>query len=129
MNTDARPSALIADDEPFIRAALTRQLKGDFRVVGEAETTTEAIELADQHRPAVALLDVEMPGGGARTAVPAIAARSPDTCIVILSGNEPRQLVLELLEAGATAYVRKGVTAAEIVAALTNAMKMKAGRN
>jgi DNA-binding NarL/FixJ family response regulator len=123
-NADPRPSLLIADDDAFMRSALT-QLEGGFHLVAVAKNATEAIELAEQHRPDIALIDVEMPGGGARVAVPQIAARSPETCIVILSGDESREVVLELLSAGAIAYIRKGVTASELSAMLTDALKAK----
>jgi CheY-like chemotaxis protein len=70
---DRRPRLLIADDEVVVRAALSAQLAGDFEVIAVAENATEASELAATHRPDVALIDVEMPGGGARRAAP----RSP----------------------------------------------------
>ncbi len=45
--------------------------------------------------------------------------------MVILSGDESRQVVLELLDAGAIAYMRKGVTGAKIAKTLTDALKVK----
>ncbi|MEA2472906.1 MAG: hypothetical protein QOE06_821 [Thermoleophilaceae bacterium] len=121
---DLRPSLLIADDDAFVRSALSAQLAGDFHIVAVARSTTEAVALAEEHRPTAALIDVEMPGGGARTAVPQIVARSPDTCVVILSGDESREVVLELLTAGAAAYVRKGITGAQLSETLTAALKV-----
>lgn len=106
-----------------MRSALCSQLQGDFRVVAVAENATQAVELAEEHRPDAALIDVEMPNGGAREAVPQIATRSPETCMVILSGDESREMVVELLNAGAIAYVRKGVTGAQICETLTAALK------
>lgn len=123
---DVRPSLLIADDDAVVRATLSAQLQSTFRVVAVAENATEAIELAEEHRPDAALIDVDMPDGGARAAVPEIAARSPGTCMVILSGDETRQMVLELLTAGAIAYVRKGVTGSQLARTLTEALKAKA---
>jgi DNA-binding NarL/FixJ family response regulator len=125
-NGDVRPSLLIADDDAVVRSALSAQLEVDFHVIAVAENATEAIELAEKHRPDAALIDVEMPDGGAREAVPQIATRSPDTCMVILSGDESRDVVLELLSAGALAYVRKGVTGAEISKALSDALRVRA---
>jgi len=125
-SADLRPTLLIADDDAVVRATLSAQLDGEFRVVGAADNATVAIELAAQHRPDAALIDVDMPAGGARTAVPQIAECSPDTCMVILSADESRPIVLELLAAGAVAYVRKGVTGAQIVTTLTDALKVKA---
>ena len=124
-NDDGRPSLLLADDDAFTRSALSTQLGGDFRIVAVAKSATEVIELAEEHRPDLALIDLEMPGGGARTAVPQILSRSPGTAIVILSADESRRMVLELLDAGAVAYVRKGVTAAEISLTLAGALRTK----
>lgn len=122
---DGRPSLLIADDDAVVRSALGAQLELGFHVIAVAEDATQAIELAEEHRPDIALIDVEMPGGGAREAVPQIARRSPDTCMVILSGDEADQVVLELLSAGAITYIRKGVTGDEISKALSDALRVK----
>lgn len=126
-NDDLRPTLLIADDDAVVRAALSAQLAREFDVVAIAESAGDAIALAERHSPDAALLDVDMPGGGARAAVPQIAARSPETCMVILSGDETRKLVIELLDAGAIAYVRKGIGAAELSHTLTAALQAKAG--
>ena len=124
--SDHRPSLLIADDDAVLRSVLGFQLDGDFRVVAVAENASDAIALAERHQPDAALLDVEMPGGGAREAVPQIAKRSPHTSIVILSADESRAGVLELLGAGATAYLRKGVPGPEIAKTLRDALQAKA---
>ncbi len=121
-----RPSLLIADDDTVVRTALSYLLRDDFDVVAVAGDATEAIELAEKHRPAVALIDVEMPGGGAREAVPQISSRAPATRMVILSGDESRTVVGELLNAGAIAYMRKGATRAEISKTLTAALGVDA---
>jgi CheY-like chemotaxis protein len=123
---DQRPGLLIADDDAVVRSTLKSQLEGEFYVIALAENATEAIELAEKHRPDAALLDVEMPGGGAREAVPQIATRSPDTCMVLLSADESDRSVLELIDAGAIAYIRKGVTRAKIATTLAKALKAKA---
>jgi DNA-binding NarL/FixJ family response regulator len=122
---DPRPSLLIADDDAFMRSALSAQLKDTFRIVAVAEDASAAIGLAQEHQPDAALLDVDMPNGGAREAVPRIAACSPGTSIVILSGDETREIVLELISAGAIAYVRKGVTGSQLSQTLTDALKVK----
>lgn len=122
---DTRPSLLIADDDVFMRTALSAQLKDAFRIVAVAADAAEAIALAEEHQPDAALLDVDMPNGGAREAVPQIAARCPATSIVILSGDETRQIVLELISAGAIAYVRKGVTGSQLSQTLTGALKVR----
>jgi two-component system response regulator DesR len=122
---DPRPSLLIADDDAFMRTALSAQLNDAFRIVAVAADASAAIALAQEHQPDAALLDVDMPNGGAREAVPQIAACSPGTSIVILSGDETRQIVLELISAGAIAYVRKGVTGSELSQTLSDALQVK----
>jgi DNA-binding NarL/FixJ family response regulator len=119
---DARPSLLIADDDAVVRSALRSHLEGGFNVIAVAENATEAIELAEKHQPDAALLDVEMPDGGALAAVPEIARRSANTSMVILSGDESREVVLALINAGAITYIRKGVSAAHISKTLNDAL-------
>jgi DNA-binding NarL/FixJ family response regulator len=119
---DVRAKLLIADDDAVCRIALSSQLAPYFHVVAVAENATEAIELAGTHRPDVALIDVQMPGGGAREAVPGISTNSPDTRIVILSSDESAGAVSELIIAGAVAYMRKGATGAAIAKTLTDAL-------
>ena len=118
----ARPSLLIADDDPVVRATLSAHLERDFEIVGLARNASEAVALAERHQPDAALIDVDMPDGGARDAVPRIAAGSPATRMVILSSDESRAIVLELLSAGAVAYRRKGLTGTELSRTLKDAM-------
>ena len=61
----ARPTALVADDEPLLREALVAQLSAawpELEIVAEARNGREAIELFDTRRPDVCFLDVQMPG-------------------------------------------------------------------
>jgi len=117
---------MIADDDAVVRYALSSHLKDSFRIVAVAEDATRAIALAEELQPDAALIDVEMPGGGAREAVPQIARRAPGTCMVILSADESRAGVLELLGAGAIAYVRKGGPPEMIAEALADSINAKA---
>jgi DNA-binding NarL/FixJ family response regulator len=67
-----------------------------------------------------------MPGGGGLEAVRQIALISPETCMVILSADEIRDHVIELLIAGAVSYVRKGASGAQIIQTLSDSMKAHA---
>lgn len=125
---DQRPTLLIADDDPVMRTALEAQLGAEFRVLALAADAEEAAALAAEHQPDLALIDVQMPAGGARTAVPEIVACSPDTCVVVLSSDESESLVRELLSAGALAYVRKGVTGSMLATTLARALKARPAR-
>ena len=118
---DEKPRALIADDDPVVRAALRAQLDREFSVVGCVEDADQAIEAAAHHRPTVALVDVEMPGGGLR-ATEGIRRVSPETAIVILTSDERRFSVLEFLAAGAVAYLRKGAPLHQLQARIDEAI-------
>jgi DNA-binding LytR/AlgR family response regulator len=63
--TAARPTALIADDEPLLREALARQLAQAWpglEIVAEARNGREAIQMFDEQQPDICFLDVHMPG-------------------------------------------------------------------
>ena len=104
---------------------VSAQLSGAFDVVAAAQDTTEAIDLAVRHRPDAALIDVNMPGGGGLEAVRRITADCPGICLVILSGDEEHEHVVELLNAGAVAYVRKGATGAEIADTIARSIQAR----
>jgi DNA-binding NarL/FixJ family response regulator len=106
--TEPAPRLLIADDDASVRSTLTLLLGHEFELVGAAADADEAIELAADTLPNVALIDVVMPGGGGPAAVRGILAVSPATAMVALSSDESRGVVLEMIEAGATSYRRKG---------------------
>ena len=109
---------LIADDDTFMRAALSAGLAADFEIVGAAADADEAIVLAEEHRPDAAILDVDMPGGGGLRALKEIRDRSPHTAVVVLSGDESDVVVRDMISAGAMTYVRKGASRAELALAV-----------
>jgi CheY-like chemotaxis protein len=104
-----RQRIVIVDDDPFVRAVLASQLSNGFECVGNAAGAQEAIALVDAERPDVVILDMNMPDGGAMHATVQIRERSPDTAIVILSVNETVSDMIDLLNAGAMTYLRKGI--------------------
>ena len=127
MESSGRPRLLIADDDAVVRSTLSAQLGNDFEIVAVADGTEQAIALAEEHQPDVALIDVEMPGGGGLEAVQQISKRSPGTCVVMLSADEMPSHVSELLSAGAIAYIRKGTSGPEIARTLTDAIGTRSG--
>jgi DNA-binding LytR/AlgR family response regulator len=75
----ARPTALIADDEPLLREALTRQLGAtwpELEIVAQARNGREAIESFEARRPDICFLDVQMPGLSGVEAARAIGRRA-----------------------------------------------------
>jgi DNA-binding NarL/FixJ family response regulator len=88
---------------------LAAQLDQTFECVGAAVDAPAAVALVVAQRPDVVILDVNMPGGGAMHATREIRKQSPDTAIVVLSIDEVRGDMSELLKAGAMSYLRKGI--------------------
>ncbi len=135
LSSSGRPSAdvatpirvLLAEDEEPLRSAISDLVTSEpgLQIVGAVGDAAEAIELAAATLPDVALVDVRMPGGGAKAAR-GIKDVSPATQVVALSAYEDRATVLELLDAGAVAYLVKGISPTEIVEALHRAARGQA---
>jgi DNA-binding NarL/FixJ family response regulator len=104
-----RPRLVIADDDPSVRAVLASQLEAKFECVGAAVDAPTAVALVAEQHPDVVILDVNMPGGGAVHATREIRKHSPDTAIVALSVDEVWADLIDLLNAGAMTYLRKGI--------------------
>jgi DNA-binding NarL/FixJ family response regulator len=121
----ARPTLLIADDDPVVRSMLSLTLDRQFDIVGAARDADQAIALAQTARPDVALIDVQMPGGGGLRAIHGIGDVSPTTAAVVLSGDEFDPLVRQLMIAGAMTYVRKGIAPAKLADVLHRAMQAR----
>jgi DNA-binding NarL/FixJ family response regulator len=100
---------LIADDDPVTRLLLEHGLIESFEIVAIAADAAAAVDMASATHPDVALIDVDMPLGGGLRAVEGIVEGSPDTAIVVLSGDESESSVRDLIIAGAVAYRRKGI--------------------
>jgi EAL domain-containing protein (putative c-di-GMP-specific phosphodiesterase class I) len=114
---------LIADDDPSFREALSDLIKDDvfLELVGVAEDADQAIDLAREQRPDVAVLDVKMPKGGGPRAAREIRLVSPETRMVALSAYGDRVAAVEMLRAGANGYLLKGVSSQEIQQAIRHA--------
>src|SRR4030081_2031577 len=106
---DSVITVVVADDDRPFSAALQEVIvtAPQLRVVGLAGDATEAVALAERHRPDVAVLDVRMPGGGVEAARE-MRRCSPTTSIIALSAYEDRENVASMVGAGAAAYFGKG---------------------
>ena len=112
-------TVLLADDHPGILAAVSKYLERDgLEVVGRAKDGDEALRLIQEERPAVALLDIQMPGV-CGIEVTRLAARcAPETAVVLFSGYGNRAQVVEALDAGARGFLMKNAALAEVLRAI-----------
>jgi DNA-binding NarL/FixJ family response regulator len=112
-----KTTIVLADDHPVVREGVRALLERepDFAVVGETGDGREAVELVDRLRPAVLLVDIMMPGLNGLEITRQVRHRNPETRVVVLSVHATQPHVLEALRNGASAYVVKGASAAELV--------------
>ena len=110
---------LIADDHEMFRQGLRVLLQEEgFHFVAEASNGHEAVQLCQQHRPEVAILDISMPLLNGIFAAREIIKSNPRTKVVLLTQHTEDQVVLESLRAGVTGYVLKTKATSELVHAL-----------
>ncbi len=120
---------LLADDHTMFRQGLKEMLSTDrgIEVVGEAENGQRAVALAEEHRPDVVVLDVEMPVMGAAEAMEGMLKISPPPRILIVTMYDNPRLVRELLARGASGYLVKSASMEELLAAVYTAANTSAG--
>jgi DNA-binding NarL/FixJ family response regulator len=121
-----RPRLIVADDDAVVRSLLVMSLAEDFEVVGEAIDADGAIELATATRPDAALVDVEMPKGGAQVAVRGIVEVAPEVAIVVLSADESDGLFRELMTAGAVACCPKTIAPEALARTILDSIAVRA---
>ena len=111
---------LLADDNARFRGVLRRLLERDpdIVVVAEAGDGAEALDLAEDMRPDVVLMDVSMPGLDGLEATYALKAQLPDVTVLMLSVGDKEQEIAAGLAGGAAEYLVKGGPAREIVDAI-----------
>lgn len=102
-------TVLIVDDQaPFRAVARTVvDLAAGFAVVAEAESGEEAVDLAAAERPALVLMDINLPGIDGIEATRRILAAQPSTVVVLLSTYRAADLPDEAAGCGASRYVHK----------------------
>jgi AmiR/NasT family two-component response regulator len=117
--TDSQISAkriLIAEDETLIRMDLAEMLKeSGYEVIAEATNGEEAIALASELKPDLAILDVKMPKMDGISAAEVIVKTSP---VLMLTAFSQKELVERALDAGVMAYVVKPFTIDDLIPAI-----------
>ncbi|AXL92849.1 DNA-binding response regulator [Streptomyces sp. CB09001] len=108
---------LIADDEPMIRAGVRAVLATatDIDVVAEAADGHDAVELVRRHRPAVAVLDIRMPGLNGIDAAAEIRTVVPGTGVIMLTTFGEDDYILQALGGGAAGFLIKSGEPEELI--------------
>jgi two-component system response regulator NreC len=111
---------LLADDHAVVRQGFKMILSAqpDMEIVGEAGNGREAVELAEQLKPEVVVMDVSMPELNGIEATRRLGDSTPHTRVLALSMHKDSVYVREILRAGARGYLLKDSVAADLVSAV-----------
>jgi two-component system, NarL family, response regulator NreC len=113
-------TVVLADDHAVVRKGLRLLVDAepDLRVVAEAGTLPDALRMAGAHRPAVIVLDLNMPGGSSLEAIPVMLELAPTTAIVVLTMQNEPSFARRALQAGALGFVLKDAADDELLGAI-----------
>jgi len=116
-------TVLLVDDHELVRRGVRAFLetRPDITVVAEAGSGEEAVRLAAEYAPDVALMDLIMPGMDGVEATRLLTARSPRTSVVMLTSYHDDEHVFPAIRAGALSYVLKEVGPEELADAVRKA--------
>jgi NarL family two-component system response regulator LiaR len=109
-------TVLLVDDHQVVRQGVRAFLEtqADFRVVGEAGSGEEAVALAADQAPDVALMDLIMPGMDGVEATRRIKDASPRTQVIVLTSYHQDEHIFPAIRAGALSYVLKDIGPEEL---------------
>jgi DNA-binding NarL/FixJ family response regulator len=118
--TDQPIRVILADDHAVVRQGIRQFLEtgSNIAVVAEASDGLEAIKLIREHRPDVAVLDIQMPGQSGIEVTRRLRAERFPVGILILTAFDDEPYIRAVLQAGANGYVLKTADAQEIVEAV-----------
>jgi two-component system, NarL family, response regulator NreC len=119
---------LLVDDHTLLRQGLRRILESHtgMAVVAEAGSGAEAVRLAEEHQPDVAIVDVAMKELNGIEAAAQIARRSPHTAILMLSMHADERYVLRSVRAGARGYLLKDSVEEDLIRAIQSVQRGRA---
>ena len=110
----------LVDDHALVRLGLKTLIEdqADMEVVGEGDSTPSALQMVDKMHPQVVLMDIRLPGDSGLEATRQIAARYPQTKVVMLTSFADEELVISAIRAGAVGYILKEVGNEEVLRAI-----------
>jgi DNA-binding NarL/FixJ family response regulator len=113
-------TVLLAEDHAVVREATAEIVnhQSDMRVVGQAGTGEEAVQLAQQLRPDVVVMDIAMPRLNGLEATSRITTECPQSRVLVLTAREEEGYIIQLLQAGALGYLPKTVALDELLEAI-----------
>ena len=125
MSNQTAITIIIADDHEMVRRGLrmTIAAEPDLHLLGEATTGREAVQLVAELRPALVLLDVQMPDLDGVAAAKAIRQAHPATAVVMLTSFAEDAQLYAALDAGVIGYLLKDISGDDLVEAIRGAVR------
>ncbi|GGX88174.1 MULTISPECIES: response regulator [Vogesella] len=115
---------LLVDDHTLFRSGLKAllQRQPDFEVIGEAADGLEGVKLAEQLKPDVVLLDLDMPVMHGRDALSQILVTQPQLAVLMLTVSEDGEDLAECMKSGARGYLLKNINADFLLSSIRRAV-------
>jgi len=114
----ARPPirVMLVDDDQDLRELMRMGLeRGGFEIVGEAADGAAAVDLITERQPDIVMLDLHMPEAGGLEVLPMLRAEAPRAKYVVVSAINATYMLEATLDAGAAAFIEKGVSMRSIL--------------
>ena len=120
MENGKKIKVLVVDDHPIMRVGIAAIInaRSDMVAVAQAGSGEDAIKQFEEHKPDITLMDLRLPGISGVEAIRAIRSRHPQSCFVVLTTYEGDEDIYQALDAGASAYIIKGMPHEALVDAL-----------
>jgi len=119
---------LLADDHPLFRDGIASLLAArNYVVVGQAGNGAEAVQLVEELRPELVLMDIRMPGLDGLNATRLIQAAHPDIKIVMLTVSEEDDDLFEAIKCGAVGYIQKSLDSSKFFDLLDSVLRGEVG--
>ena len=117
-------SVVIVDDHELTRMGIRNLLEqaNDIEIIGEADNGNDAIDLVQQLRPKVLLLDIQMPGKPAREIEKWVRNQYPDIVTLILTGHDRDAYLADFMKLGVSGYLDKNIQGNNLVTAIHRAV-------
>ena len=111
---------LLVDDHEVVRTGLRMLLESqsDIKILAEASTGAEAIQMAIEFKPDVVVMDITLPDITGIEATRRLKERQPEIAVVALTIHEDEQYFFEMLQAGASGYVPKRAAPEDLISAI-----------
>lgn len=111
---------LLVDDHAVVRTGLRMLLESqsDLRIIGEASTGAEALEMAEREKPQIIVMDITLPDMSGIEVTRRLKQTHPEIAVVALTIHEDEQYFFEMLQAGAAGYIPKRAASDELIGAI-----------